>query len=232
MTTARPTTTSTIARVPLTPKRPPATSTSTSISTPWMAASSSRARRRAAMPAVSRSSTTASGVTIPRMVVLFRSATVPVAPPERAAGPPVDVDRFIARNSPDWARLEGLARRGAGSLSPDEVQEMVALYQRTSTHLSHARTERADPALVARLTRTVATASGVIYSTRSRSLSGAARFFTTTFPAAVWHARRFVLAAALLLLVPAFVVGTWVATSDAALERSEEHTSEPQSLIR
>ncbi|HEY9556944.1 MAG TPA: stage II sporulation protein M [Acidimicrobiales bacterium] len=143
-----------------------------------------------------------------------------MAPLESAAGPPVDVDRFIARNSPDWARLEGLARRGAGSLSPDEVQEMVALYQRTSTHLSHARTERADPALVARLTRTVATASGVIYSTRSRSLSGAARFFTTTFPAAVWHARRFVLAAALLLLVPAFVVGTWVATSDAALEAS------------
>src|SRR3546814_8820593 len=88
---------------------------------------SARARPRDAMTAVSRSSTTASGVTIPRMVVVIPMATVPVAPLESAAGPPVDVDRFIARNSPDWARLEGLARRGAGSLSPDEDQEMGAL---------------------------------------------------------------------------------------------------------
>jgi uncharacterized membrane protein SpoIIM required for sporulation len=130
----------------------------------------------------------------------------------------VDVDRFIARNSASWSRLEALARRGAGSLSPVEVQELVSLYQQTSTHLSHVRTERADPALVARLTRLVATAAGVIYSTRARSLAGAGRFFTTTFPAAVWHARRFVLAAAALLLVPALAVGAWVATSDAALD--------------
>lgn len=130
----------------------------------------------------------------------------------------MDVDRFIARNSASWARLESLARRGGGRLSPMEVQELVSLYQQTSSHLSHARTERADAALVARLTRLVATAAGVIYSTRSRSLAGVARFFTTSFPAAVWHARRFVAVAALLLLVPALVVGAWVATSDAALD--------------
>ena len=130
----------------------------------------------------------------------------------------MDVDRFIARNSAAWARLEALARRRSGSLSPREVQELVSLYQQASTHLSHARTERADPALVARLTRLVSSAAGAIYSTRSRSLAGMARFFTTSFPAAVWHARRFVLVAALLLLVPALLVGAWVATSDAALD--------------
>lgn len=130
----------------------------------------------------------------------------------------MDVDRFIARNSASWARLESLARRGPGSLSPVEVQELVSLHQQASTNLSHASTQRADPALVARLTRLVATSAGVIYSTRSRSLSGVARFFTTSFPAAVWHARRFVMAAALLLLMPALVVGAWVATSDAALD--------------
>ena len=130
----------------------------------------------------------------------------------------MDVDRFIARNSATWARLDALARQGGGRLSPVEVQELVALYQQTSSHLSHARTERADPALVARLTRLVASAAAVIYSTRSRSLVGIARFFTTSFPAAVWHARRFVVAAALLLLVPALVVGAWVATSDVALD--------------
>ncbi len=132
----------------------------------------------------------------------------------------MDVDRFIARNQPGWSRLEELTRVRRRSLTPEQVDELVRLYQRTSAHLSHARTERADPALIARLTRLVATAAGLLYGTRSRSGAGLARFFTTSFPAAVWHLRRFVLVAALLLLVPAIVVGSWLATSDAALEAS------------
>ena len=84
----------------------------------------------------------------------------------------MDVDRFIVTNQPAWLRLEQLTKASPGSLSPDEVEEMVQLYQRASTHLSHARTERADPALVARLTRLVARAAGRIYGTRSRSAAG------------------------------------------------------------
>jgi uncharacterized membrane protein SpoIIM required for sporulation len=66
----------------------------------------------------------------------------------------------------------------------------------------------------------VANARGVLYGTRARSLAGIARFFTTSFPAAVWHARRFVVASALLLFVPALVLGAWLARSDAALDAS------------
>ncbi len=134
----------------------------------------------------------------------------------------MDVDRFITTNQHSWARLEQLAASASGGarLAPAQVDELVQLYQRASTHLSHARTQDADPALVARLTRLVATSGGVLYGTRSRSLAGTARFFTTSFPAAVWHARRFVLASALLLLVPAILVGTWLAQSDVALEAS------------
>jgi uncharacterized membrane protein SpoIIM required for sporulation len=132
----------------------------------------------------------------------------------------VDVDRFIARNQPAWARLEELLRVPRRSLDPAQVDELVQLYQRTSAHLSHARTQRADPALVARLTRLVATAAGLLYGARSRSAAGMARFFTTSFPAAVWHVRRFVVVAALLLLLPAAVLGTWLASSDEALQAS------------
>jgi len=105
-------------------------------------------------------------------------------------------------------------------MTPAQIEELVQLYQRTSAHLSYARSERADPALVARLTRLVAAALGLLYSTRSRSAAGFARFFTTSFPAAVWHARRFVLASAALLFVPAIVMGAWLASSDEALEAS------------
>lgn len=132
----------------------------------------------------------------------------------------MDVDRFIARNQTSWNRLQELTRLSRRSMTPAQVEELVQLYQRTSAQLSYARTERADPALVARLTRLVAAALGLLYSTRSRSAAGFARFFTTSFPAAVWHARRFVVASALLLLVPAVVMGAWLAASDEALNAS------------
>lgn len=135
----------------------------------------------------------------------------------------MDVDRFITTNQASWSRLEQLtaaARAGGTRLQPAQVDELVQLYQRASTHLSHARTQQADPALIARLTRLVAASGGVLYGTRSRSLSGLARFFTTSFPAAVWHARRFTAVSAALLLVPAVLVGAWLAQSDKALEAS------------
>ena len=133
----------------------------------------------------------------------------------------MDVDRFITTNQASWQRLEQLTAAASGSgarLRPAEVDELVQLYQRASTHLSHARTQQADPALIARLTRLVAAAGGVLYGARSRSLAGVGRFFTTTFPAAVWHARRFVLVSALLLFLPAALMGVWLARSDVALE--------------
>jgi uncharacterized membrane protein SpoIIM required for sporulation len=146
----------------------------------------------------------------------------PQAPPEPNLRP-LDIDGFINRNQPVWHRLEQRARRarrGVSRLGPGEVDELVADYQRASAHLSYARTAFADPGLTGRLTRLVAEANGVIYGKRARTLSTIRRFFRTTFPGAVWYARRFVLVSLACLLVPAFAVGAWVANSDAALDVS------------
>jgi uncharacterized membrane protein SpoIIM required for sporulation len=135
----------------------------------------------------------------------------------------VDIDRFIARNARTWDRLDELssrAGRGLRRLSPAEVDELVETYQRVSSHLSHARVAYADPALTARLTRLVSQANGVIYATRSRTMRAVGDFFVWRFPAAVWQSGRFVAISAALLLVPALAVGTWLATSDEALEAS------------
>ncbi|MGE3621143.1 MAG: stage II sporulation protein M [Acidimicrobiia bacterium] len=133
----------------------------------------------------------------------------------------MDIDRYIAQNQPAWERLEALtATARSGRLPAEGVQELVALYQRTSSHLSHARNAYRDPALTARLTGLVARAAAVVYGGRGRSGGGLGRFFGTTFPAAVWHLRRFVVVSAALLLVPAVAVGAWIGTSDAALEAS------------
>ena len=135
----------------------------------------------------------------------------------------MDIDRFIAANAPSWERLGALAARARGGsrgLHPDELDELVRLYQRASTHLSYARTYYDDPVLTSRLTGVVAGARSVVYGTRPRTGRALASFFTTTFPAAVWHVRRFVAVAALLLLLPFAAVATWIATSDEALEAS------------
>ena len=135
----------------------------------------------------------------------------------------MDIDRYIARNQPTWDRLAALtarARRSVRSLRPDELDELINLYQRTSAHLSHARAEFDDEILTTRLTRIVAAAHGVIYGKRARTVRALLTFLTVTFPGTVWETRRFIAASAALLLVPAFATGLWLARSDTALEAS------------
>jgi uncharacterized membrane protein SpoIIM required for sporulation len=133
----------------------------------------------------------------------------------------VDLDRFLATNQPLWDRLGVLtakAGRRVSRLSAAEIDELVRLYQRTSSHLSYVRTYYGDPALTAHLTGLVAAAGAVVYGTRPRSLRAIGRFFRATFPAALWHNRRFVAVAAALFFLPAIAVGVWLANSDRAID--------------
>ena len=135
----------------------------------------------------------------------------------------MDIDGYIARNQPLWERLDALTRqasRGVERLSPDELDELVRLYQRVSAHLSYARTHFGDPGLNASLSGLVARAGALIYGTRPRTWRAVARFVADTFPAALWRARWHVVVAALLFCLPALAVGTWLALSPAALQAS------------
>src|SRR5262249_11518294 len=114
--------------------------------------------------------------------------------------------------------LTRAAGRGIGRLSPAEIDELVLLYQRVSTHLSYARTFYRDPALVAHLTGLVARSGAVIYGTRPRNLRVIGRFFTVTFPAALWPLRRQVAVAAAIFAISTAAVGVWIANSHAATE--------------
>src|SRR3954464_14230046 len=105
----------------------------------------------------------------------------------------MDVDTFLTTNQASWDRLSclvGRAGRRVGRLSPDELEEMVALYQRTATHLSYARTTYRDPALTATLSSLVARAGAVVYGSRPRTLRALGRFFAATFPPGCRHSRR------------------------------------------
>lgn len=133
----------------------------------------------------------------------------------------MDIDRYIQRNDPTWRRLEQLASVGARnvrSLSDDDIAELVGLYQRVSADLSHARGQYRDTELNARLSRILGEARVVIYRRRSSASRTVRRFFTETFPVAVWHSRRYVLVSFLALMLPAFAMGIWLANSPAVLD--------------
>ena len=135
----------------------------------------------------------------------------------------MDIDSYMARNGASCVRLEeltGRARRSPAQLSPAELEELVALYQRTSAQLSHVRVRYGDAALTARLTRLVAAANALVYGRRTKSLRVLVDFFTATFPAAVYRNRRFVWISVALFVIPAVLIWVWLANDPAALEAS------------
>lgn len=136
----------------------------------------------------------------------------------------MDIDAFVARHQGDWYRLDALARaaRRPSRLPPDDLDELVHLYQRVGGQLAQARVAYAgDQPLVTRLTMLVNDAHTALYSERSTNPVRAARvLLTETFPQAVRHIRWFIVAAAGLTFVPWAVFQTWLAISPRAFDVS------------
>lgn len=123
----------------------------------------------------------------------------------------MDLDVFVTAHRAEWDRLEQLLGRGR-RLTGDEADELVALYQRTSTHLSLIQSSAPDPMLTGRLTQLVARARSTVTGTRRASWRDAARFFTAGFPAAVYRSRRWWIPTALLSTAVGVLIGWWIAT--------------------
>lgn len=133
------------------------------------------------------------------------------------------IDSYVLQHTEEWLRLEELvelAQRRSRKLNGEELDELLFRYQRVSAHLSHVRSTFGDPQVTARLTRVVADARALIYGSQAKSSGAIRTFFSSTFPAAVWTARRFILVSALAFFVPAIVVAVWLANSPAAIEAS------------
>lgn len=126
----------------------------------------------------------------------------------------MDIDAFVAVHSDEWARLGRLVRRAgrASRLSGAEVDELVTLYQRAATHLSIVQTRSPDPVLVARLSRLVSDARSAVAGAHAPAWRQLVRFFVTTFPVAVYRARRWWVSTAVVCLVVAAALGVWVDT--------------------
>lgn len=122
----------------------------------------------------------------------------------------MDLDVFVTAHRDEWDRLEDLVRRKR-RLSGAEADELVTLYQRTATHLSLLQSSAPDPVLTGRLTSLVARARSAVTGARKASWRDAARFFTTSFPAALYRLRRWWIPTSVICWLVAAVIGWWIA---------------------
>jgi len=124
----------------------------------------------------------------------------------------VDVDAFTAAHQADWARLDELVRRRR-RLTGDEVDELVTLYQLTTTHLSVLRASGHDPVLAARLSSRVAQARTTVTGSHVPAWSAVSRFAAVSFPAMAYRVRWWWAGTAGGSILVGVLLGWWVARS-------------------
>ncbi|MFC5805606.1 stage II sporulation protein M [Streptomyces formicae] len=123
----------------------------------------------------------------------------------------MDLDVFVMTHRAEWDRLDHLLRRGR-RLTGAEADELVALYQRTATHLSLVQSSAPDPMITGRLTQLVARARSTVTGTRRAGWRDAAHFLTAGFPAAIYGSRHWWVPTAVLSTLLAAIIGWWIGT--------------------
>ena len=119
----------------------------------------------------------------------------------------MDLDAYVAARSRYWGRLEELA--GRRRLSGAEGDELLDLYQRVSTDLSVVRSASPDPSVVAYLSMLLTRARVAMVGTRTNTWVDLLRFFTRTFPAALYRTRWWWATTALGSLLVIALVAAW-----------------------
>ena len=122
----------------------------------------------------------------------------------------MDVDAFVLAHRGSWKRLDYLVKRRR-RLTGAEVDELVDLYQRVSTHLSTIRSASSDSVLVGRLSALVARARSAVTGAHAPLWSEFARFWTVSFPVVAYRAWRWWLVTGILFFAVSGLIALWVA---------------------
>lgn len=124
----------------------------------------------------------------------------------------MDVDAFVLAHRGTWDRLEQLIGRRR-SLTGAEVDELVELYQRVSTHLSTLRSTSSDSLLIGRLSSLVARARSAVTGAHAPLSGTFTRFWTVSFPVVAYRTWRWWLGTALAFFGVAVAIALWVAAN-------------------
>ncbi|WP_067884887.1 stage II sporulation protein M [Nocardia vaccinii] len=126
----------------------------------------------------------------------------------------MDVDAYAYTNRPAWDRLDQLTRQRR--LSGAEADELMALYRRTSQQLSRLQSHSPDPELIGGLSALLTRARGRVLGTRVEAWRAVGRFFTHTFPAALYRVWPWWLGVAAVFLAITAGLSVWVSGSGSA----------------
>ncbi|MFI6153625.1 stage II sporulation protein M [Kitasatospora sp. NPDC051170] len=141
----------------------------------------------------------------------------------------MDLDVFVVTHQGEWARLDALARRRR--LSGEEADELVTLYQRATGHLAKVQAAAPDPALVARLTGLVSRGRAAVTGSRTNGWQDVARYYTVSFPAALYRSRRWWLPIAIVSFALSALIAWWL-TAHPEVLRSLASPDELREMTR
>ena len=141
----------------------------------------------------------------------------------------MDVDAFVLAHRPTWDRLEALVKRRR-RLTGAEVDELVDLYQRVSTHLSMVRTASTDSVLIGRLSGLVAQARSAVTGAHAPLWSEFVRFWTVSFPVVAYRSWRWWLGTAVAFFFVIVLIALWV-SGNQELQSSLKTPSEIEELV-
>ncbi|MFJ9697657.1 stage II sporulation protein M [Kitasatospora sp. NPDC101183] len=141
----------------------------------------------------------------------------------------MDLDVFVVTHQGEWARLDALARRRR--LTGEEADELVTLYQRTTGHLAKVQAAAPDPALVARLTGLVSRGRAAVTGARTNGWQDVARYYTVSFPAALYRSRRWWVPIAVVSFALSALIAWWL-TAHPEVLRSLASPDELREMTR
>lgn len=123
----------------------------------------------------------------------------------------MDLEAYTETHRPDWHRLDQLARQRA--LSPNDIDELVELYERASTQLSIVQAQDPDGPYANRLSLIIARARARLTSVTGSRLSGAKAFFGVKLPYALYRIRWLTIILGLAFVAVACAYGFWYANN-------------------
>ncbi|WP_029068426.1 stage II sporulation protein M [Jonesia quinghaiensis] len=129
----------------------------------------------------------------------------------------MDFEAFTTSHRDEWERLKVLSKRR--SLTGEEADELVLLYQIVSSHLSVVRSTAPDPTLISDLSLMLSTARTRITGSRDTNWRGVVTLFTESMPAALYRSRWWTHGVTAGFFIIAAVMAVWVATTPEGLER-------------
>ncbi len=128
--------------------------------------------------------------------------------------------KFIELNRDTWTRFRGILdqidKKGAASLSRQDMKDVGPLFRRITAHLAYAQANYPDTDMVSYLNHLVARAHSSLYRTETASVRSLLNFYCRGFPWLIYRYRKYVFTASLFLVL-SVAWGAWLNHSGSSL---------------